>query len=95
MDSGDDSSSSDDSGRNIGHGTSSATTPTCAVSPGVSSSNEGKMKNTVIGGESAGGPVVAALNHQEHRDSSWLYIDHFPDSNLGFEDCATEDECKR
>lgn len=30
---------------------------------------------------------------EQDQDSSWLDIDHFPDSNLGFEDCATEDEC--
>ena len=95
MHSGDDDSSSDDSGSDTGHETSSATTPTYAVSPGVSSPNEGKMKNTVVGGEDAGGPVTAALNLQEHQDSSWLDINQFPDSHIGFEDGAAEDECQK
>ena len=92
MDSGDDSSSSDDSGSNIGHETSSATTPTCAVSPSVSSLDEDKVKNTVIGGEDARGPITTALNLQEHQDSSWLDVDQFPDSDLRFED---EDKCQK
>lgn len=70
MDSGDDSSSLDDSGSNTEYETLSATTPTCAVSPGVSSSNEGKMKNTVIGDGGVGGPVAATLKLHEHRDNS-------------------------
>ena len=95
MDSGDDSSSSDDSGSNTGHETSSATTPTCAISPSGSSSNETKIKNTVISGEGAEGPVTTALNLQEHQDSSWLNIDHFADSHLEFEDSATEGEYQK
>ena len=49
----------------------------------------------MISGEDAGGPVTAALNLQEHQDSTWLDIDHFPDSDLGFENSAAEDECQR
>ena len=53
------------------------------------------MENTMIGGEDSGGLVAAALNLQEHQDSSWLNIDHFPDSDLGFENNAPEDKCQR
>lgn len=95
MDSADDSSSSDDSGSNIGHETSSATTPTCAISPGISSSDEDKIKNTVTGGGGAEGPVTVALNLQEHQDSSWLVVDQFPDSDLRFEDRAAEYKCQK
>ena len=95
MDSGDDSSSSDDSGSNTGYDASSATTPTCAVSPSVSSTNEDKMKQTVIGGEGTGGPIASALNLQEHQDSGWLNIDHFPDSGLVFENNIAEDKCQK
>ena len=91
MDSGDDSSSSDDSGSDTGPVASSATTPTCAISPGSSSPNEGKMENIMIGGGSAGGPVAATLNLYEHRSSGWLDIDQFSDSDLGLEDRAAED----
>ncbi|KAL8740110.1 MAG: hypothetical protein Q9190_007154, partial [Brigantiaea leucoxantha] len=62
--------SSDDSGTDSGHEASSATTSTCAISPGVSNSNEGQIKNTVTSGKEAGGLVAAALNPQEQRDSS-------------------------
>ena len=55
-------SSSDDSGCDSGHEASSATTSTCAISPGVSSLNKGQMKNTETGGKEAGRLVVAALN---------------------------------
>ncbi|KAL8635020.1 MAG: hypothetical protein Q9228_007450, partial [Teloschistes exilis] len=58
--------SSDDSGSESGHEASSATTSTCAMSPGVSSSNEGQMKNTETGGKKAEGLVSAALDPQEH-----------------------------
>lgn len=51
--------------------------------------------NTVIGGEGAGGPVATALNLQEPQDSSWLYIDHFPDSHLGLEDSAIEQKYQK
>ncbi|KAL8959486.1 MAG: hypothetical protein Q9193_003661, partial [Seirophora villosa] len=95
VDSGDDSSSSDDSGSDTGHDASSATTPTCAVSPGVSSINEGRMKHTVVGGEGTGGPIASVLNLQEHQDSSWLNIDHFPNSGLVFEDNKAEDRCQK
>lgn len=96
MDSGDDSSSSssDDSGSDTGHDASSATTPTCAVSPGVSSTNDGKIKHSVIGGEGTGGPIASALNFQEHQDSSWLNIDDFPGSGPVLEDNITEDNQK-
>ena len=93
MDSGDNGSSSDDSGSKTGHETSSATKPTCAVSLGVSSSNECKTKNTVIGGEDEGGLVAAALNLRDHQDG-WLDIDHLPDSVLEFEDTIAEDKCQ-
>ncbi|KAG8529796.1 uncharacterized protein KY384_005277 [Bacidia gigantensis] len=95
VDSGDDSSSSDDSGSNIGHETSSATTPTCAVSPSVSSLDKDKIKKTVTGGRGAEGPVTVALNLQEHQDSSWLDVDQFPDTDLRFEDRAAEDKCQK
>ncbi|KAI4135949.1 MAG: hypothetical protein LQ347_000235 [Umbilicaria vellea] len=84
----------DDSDGDTGHETSPANIPTCATSPGTSSSNEGKI-NTVIGGEGAGGPVAAALILQEHQDISWLNIDHFLDSHLGFEDSAAEDKYQK
>ncbi|KAI4192980.1 MAG: hypothetical protein LQ350_008517 [Teloschistes chrysophthalmus] len=92
VDSGHDSS--DDSGSESGHEVSSATTSTCAMSPGVSSSNEGQMKNTETGGKEAGGRVAAALNPQEHRDSSWLDIDHFFNSGLEAEYGAAEGKCQ-
>ena len=95
MDSGDDSSFSDNSGSDSGHVASSATTLTCANSPGVSSPNEGKIKYTVLGGEDGGGPVAAALNLQEHQDSSWPDIDQIFDSGLVFEDHAAEDRCQK
>ena len=94
MDSGDDSSS-DDSGSNTGHDALSATTPTCAVSPSVSGTNEGKMEHTVIGGEGTGGPIASALNLQVHQDSSWLNIDYFPGSGLVFEDNIAKDKCQK
>ncbi len=53
------------------------------------------MKNTVIGGEDAGGPFAAILNLQEHQDSSWLDIDYFPDSRLVFKDSAAKDKCQK
>lgn len=62
MDSSDNSSSSNDSGSDTGHIALSATTSTCAIPPDVSSTNEGKIKNTVIGGKDGGGSVAAALN---------------------------------
>ena len=40
-----------------------------------------------------GGPITSALNLQEHQDSSWLNIDHFPDSGLVIEDNIAEDKC--
>lgn len=91
MDRGDDSSS-DDSGIDAGHEVSSATTPTCAGSPGFCSSNEGKIKNSVSGGEDVGGSVAVALNLQERRDSIWLDVDHFRDSPLEFEVGTAEDK---
>ena len=84
MDSGDDSL--DDSGSNTGPETSSATTPTCAVSPDVSSLDESKMKNTITDGKDAEGPVIIALNLQNHQNSSWLDIDLLPDNHPEFED---------
>ncbi|KAI4260742.1 MAG: hypothetical protein LQ352_000134 [Teloschistes flavicans] len=85
---------SDDSGSDSGHEASSATTSTCAISPGISSSNEGQMKNTVSGDKEAGGLVAAALNPQEQRDSSWLDIEHFFTSDLEAEDGAAEGKCQ-
>ena len=70
-------------------------TPTCAVSPGVSSSDEDKIKNTVTGGGGAEGPVTVALNLQEHQDSSWLDVDQIHDSDLRFEDRAAKDKCQK
>jgi len=84
--------SSDDSGSDTRHEASSATTSTCAVLPGVSSSNEGKKKNTVIDRGDAGEP---APNSQEHQDSSWLNIDQFSDNHPGFDDRAAEDRCQK
>ena len=95
MESGDDFSSLDDSGSNIGHETSFATSSTCAISPDVSSSDEDKIKNTVTGGGGTEGPVIVALNLQEHQDSSWLDVDQFPDSDLRFEDRAAENNCQK
>ena len=54
--------SSDDSGSDSGHEASSVTTSTYAISPGVSSLNEGRVKNTETGGKEAGGRVGVALN---------------------------------
>ena len=90
-----DDSSTDDPGSNTGHETSSTTTPTCAVSPVSSNSNEGKIEITEIGGEDTGGPVAAALNLEEQQDSLWLDINHFPKSNLGVEDGAAEDKYQK
>ncbi|KAL9628380.1 MAG: hypothetical protein Q9164_007299, partial [Protoblastenia rupestris] len=92
VDSGHDSS--DDSGSESRHEASSATTSTCAISPGVSRSNEGQMKNTETGGKEAGGLVAAALNPQEQQNSSWLDIDHFFNSDLEAEDGAAEGKCQ-
>lgn len=50
------------------------------------------MKNTVISGESVRGFDSVALNLQEHQDSIWLDVDHFPDSHLEFEVSAAEDK---
>lgn len=50
------------------------------------------MKNDVTRSEDAGGPVAAVLNH---RDSSWLDIDRFPDNHLGFEDSAAEEKFQK
>lgn len=44
-------------------------------------------------GES-GGLVAAVPSSQEHLDSSWLNIDHFPDNHLGFADRAAEERCQ-
>lgn len=63
-----------------------------AVSPGVSSFIEGKIKNTVVGGEDVGGSVTTALTFQEPQDSSWLYIKRFPGGHLGFKDRAAGDK---
>lgn len=90
MDSGDDSSSSDDFGSDTRHEASSATTSTCAISPGVSSSNKGMIKSTITNSKDTGGFVAAALNAHEQRDSSWLDIDHFLNSDLEVEDRAAE-----
>lgn len=46
----------------------------------------------VIGGDDLGGPVTAALNPNEDRNSSWLNIDRFSDSHLAFEESAAENE---
>ncbi|KAL9026177.1 MAG: hypothetical protein Q9196_005114 [Gyalolechia fulgens] len=86
--------SSDDSGSESGHEASSAITSKCAMSPGVSSSNKGQMKNTETSGKEAGRLVAAALNPQEQPDSSWLDIDHFVNSDLEAEDGAAEGKCQ-
>ena len=39
-----------------------------------------------------GGPNTSVLNLQEYQDSSWLNIDHFPDSGLVIEDNIAEDK---
>ena len=88
MDSG--HSSSDDSGSDSGHEASSATTSTCAISPGISSSNKGQTENTETGGKEAGGLVATAVYPQEQPDSSWLDIDHFFNSDQEAEDGAAE-----
>ncbi|KAL8809568.1 MAG: hypothetical protein Q9223_007908 [Gallowayella weberi] len=87
--------SSDATGSDSGHEASSATTSTCVISPGVSISNEGPVKNTVTGGKEAGGLVATALNSQEQQDSSWLDIDHFFNSDLDAEDGAAEGKCQK
>ena len=91
MDSGDDDSSSDDFGSNTRYETSSATTPTYAVSPGVSSSDEGKIKNIIIGSGGAEGSITAPLILEEQRDSNCLDVDRFPDNHVEIEDGAAED----
>lgn len=48
------------------------------------------MKNNMTGSKEAGGIVAAALNPQEQRDSSWLDIDRFFNSDLEAEDGAAE-----
>ena len=88
MDSG--HNSSDDSGSNNGHEATSATTSTCAISPGVSSLNKSQIKNTKTGGKEAEELAAAALNPQKQRDSSWLDIDHFFNGHLEAEDGAAE-----
>ncbi|KAL9580022.1 MAG: hypothetical protein Q9212_004739 [Teloschistes hypoglaucus] len=92
VDSGHDSS--DDSGSDSEHEASSATISTCGMSPGVSSSNEGQMKNTETGGKEAEGLFTTALNSQEQRDNSWLDIDHFFNSDLEAKDGAAEGKCQ-
>ena len=52
------------------------------------------MKNIVTGGKEAGGLVAAALNPQEQRDSSWLDVDHFFNSDLEAEDVAAVGKCQ-
>ena len=86
MDSGDKDASLDDSSSKAGHETSSTTTLTCALLPGVSTSKENRIENTIFEGEDARGPDVATLNPQECRASGWLDIDDFPDYHWGFED---------
>ena len=54
--------SGDDSGNDTRHEAPSATTSTCAISPGVSISIKGMIKNTMTDGKDAGGLVAAALN---------------------------------
>ncbi len=48
----------------------------------------------MTGGEDAGGPVTTALNIRDHQNSSWLDIDHLPDSHPGFEDKSGSDGAK-
>ena len=94
MDSGDDSSS-DDSCSNTRHQSSYATTPTCAVSPGVGSSDEGKIKNTTTGGGGVEGSVTALLSLKEQQDSNWLDVDYSTDSYVGVKDGVAEDEYQK
>ena len=54
---------------------------------------KGKMENTVISDEDAEEFVVAAMNLPDLQDSSWLDIDHFPDSDLWSEKSVTESKC--
>ena len=97
MDSGDDSSSLDSSGRDTECEASSATILTCAVLPGFGSSNEGKMKNIMIGDGGTGGPATATSSFYEHRDSPWLDIDRFPDEVKGSDHNSgrAEDKCQK
>ena len=88
VDSGDEPSSSDDSGSNTRPKTSSAGTPTCGTSPGISSSDEGKKKNTMTGGGGAERSITIPLNLEKQRDSNWLDVEHC----VGVEDVAAEDE---
>lgn len=53
------------------------------------------MKNTETGGKEAGGLVAAVLNPQEQRDSSWLDIDYFFNSDLEAEDGTAEGKCQK
>ena len=76
------SSSSEDFSSNTKHETSSATTPTYTVSPGVSSLDEG-IKNTIYGGGGAEDSITALLDLKEQRDGSWLNVDYFFNSHIG------------
>ena len=89
-----DHDSSDDFDSDSGHEVFSAITSTCVISPDVDSSNEGQMKNIVTDDKEARGLVAAALNSQEQRDSSWLNIDHFFNSDLKDEDDSAEGKCQ-
>ncbi|KAK3176686.1 hypothetical protein OEA41_008011 [Lepraria neglecta] len=89
------SSSSDSFDSDTEHEALFATTPTCAVLPDFGSSNEGKMKNTMIGDGGTGGSIAATLNFQEHRESLWLGIDRFPNGDQGSDHNSggAEDKC--
>ncbi|KAL8831579.1 MAG: hypothetical protein Q9191_000788 [Dirinaria sp. TL-2023a] len=84
----------DDFGSESRHEASSTTTSPRAMSSGVSSSNEGQMKNTVTGDKEAGGLVTAALNIREQPDSSWLDIGQFFNTDPEAENGAAESKCQ-
>ena len=93
MGSGDDSSFSDGSGSDNGDEASSATTPTSDILLSSSNSDEGKIENTIFGGESTGEPATAILSLNKYRNSKWLEIDRFSDGDPGLGGSVTEDRC--
>ena len=87
-----DDSSLEDFSSDPRHGTSSSTTSTYAVSPSVSSTEKGEIKNTIIDSEGAKGSIVALLERKGQWDSSWLNFDCDPWGNMRAEEGAIEDE---
>ena len=82
----------EDFSSNPRHGTLSSTTSTYAVSPSVSSTEKGKVKNTTIDSEGAKDSIVALLELKEQWESSWLNFDCDPWGNMRAEDRVIEDE---